>query len=288
MQDRSIVAPDLTTAMRWFVSNLDAMHSPFLVSTDHSPSEQIVGLEWHHSVLVISPNIEHQALADELGAILNTDTHKLKQWKKVKQPYKTAFHKAFFHCLKKYPVLVLATSIKESSALHYEAAFAHELGITGCYRRTEVGGKTKVEFGPFIYSETDEPQTLVVPENQAPMAIHLSSYMLRAHTSLQAALASRIGKDNVPVWFSVYSDKPPNDFTGPYAELMWLLLGGPTTAGKITWGGFTGSEDQPIDLLADNIAGFINDLKQRPEVYAYQGPPLEPPIYGTFYWEQLA
>jgi hypothetical protein len=289
MQDRSIMAPDLMTAMHWFAANLHIPTlSPFLMSIDHSPSEIVDGLEWHHSVLVISQNVEHQLLADELGAILNPSSRTLKQWKHANQKYKQCFHNEFFHALKKHPVLVLASSIKESAVVQHEGSFADALGITGCYRRVACNGKTKVEFGPFSYSDSDASRKLLVSSKHAPMAIQVASYMLRVHTHLQAAVSQLSGVPSAPMmWFKVMSDKPPSDFTGPYAELMLLLLGGPTTHGKFTWGGFTGDDDQPIDLLADNLAGYINEITQKPNRYVYQGSPLQPPINGVFCWERL-
>ncbi|AON55774.1 hypothetical protein [Herbaspirillum seropedicae] len=288
MKNRGIAAPDLATAMRWFVSSLaNPGFGHFFVSTDHSPSEQIYGQEWHHSILILSQNVEHQAIADELGAALNPRTGKLKQWKHADQHYKSSFHQAIFHTLKKHPVLIYGTSAKESAVLQHEAAFADALGITGCYRRIEMNSKTNVEFGPYFRSDDNHPQTLTVSEKHAPMAIYLAHSLLRVHTHLQAAVAQQAGCANVPIWFQVMSDKPPTDFTGPYADLMWLLLGGPATAGKFTWGGFKCEEDQPIDLLADNLAGMINDITIKPNLYMYQGSPLEPPISGVFYRERL-
>lgn len=290
MQDRNIAAPDLMTAMRWFVANLSDLASPlFMMSIDHSPSEIVDGLEWHHSALVISQNVEHQALADELGAILNPSSPSLKQWKAkaANHSYKQQFHHALFHTLKKHPVLVLASSIKESAVIKHEAAFAEALGISGCYRRVSSNGKTKVEFGPYVDSDNGAMKTLLVSEKHAPMAIHIANYMLRVHTHLQTAVNERTGATSTPMMWQVMSDKPPSDFTGPYAELMWLLLGGPVMPGGFTWGGFTGDDDQPIDLLADNIAGLINAIKTQPQQYVYQGPPLEPPVHGVFYWEQI-
>lgn len=265
------MAPDLMTAVRWFVSNLsDPSLSPFMMSINHSPSEQVDSSEWHHTVLVISQHVEHQALADELGAILAPATGALKQWKSkaANQGYKQQFHQAFFHAIKEHPVLVLASSIKESAVIQHEAAFAEPLGITGHYRRVTSNNKTKVEFGPYTRASKDTPQTLLVSDKHAPMAIQIANYMLRVHAHLQAAMSERIG---APAWlrFQVMSDKPPNDFNGPYAELMCLLLGGPTTHGRFTWGGFIGDEDQAIDLLADNIAGLINAVKAQPQQYVY-------------------
>lgn len=289
MPARSIAAPDLMTAMRWFSASLvDPVLPSFFMSIDHSPSEQMDGSEWHHSVLIISQSIEHQALADELGSTLNPSTRILKQWKSATSAYRKRFHQEVFHVLKKYPVLVLASSIKEKAMLQHEAAFANALGITGHYKRITVDRRTKVEFGPYIDSDDEAPKTLVISEKHAPMAIHIAHYMLRVHEHLQTAMSEIIGPVNASMTrVDVMSDKPPNDFSGNYAKLMWLLLGGPATQGKFTWGGFTGAEDQPIDLLADNLAGLINEITQKPNLYIYQGPSLQPPIRGILYWEHV-
>ncbi|GAB2181280.1 hypothetical protein DLREEDagrD3_15030 [Denitratisoma sp. agr-D3] len=287
MNDRHIAAPDLLTAMRWYVSTLaDPTLVPHMVSIDHSPTEQIIGAEWHHSALIISQNVEHQALADDLGKTLNPSTGVLRQWKYADQRYRTHFHQEFFHALRKYPVLTLAVSAKENTILLTEPENARQLGISGCYRRVELGGKLKLEFGPYVRAEGAEPEILTVTEKQAPMAIFNANYLLRIHSTLHQAVSERLGTP-VPLWMQVMSDKPPNDFGGRYAELMWLLLGGPTTHGKFTWGGFTGDGDQPIDLLADNLAGLLNEITQQPEIYHYKGPELQPPVVGVFHWERL-
>lgn len=288
MNNRNIVAPDLDTAAFWFVSNLNVTSclGHFLLSTDHSPSEQICGVEWHHSVLVISENVEHQQMADELGAALNPATGMLKQWKDADGRYKNGFHKLVFHSLKKYPILVYAVSARESAVLQHEVAFAQALGIAGCYKRVQINGKSKVEFGPFTSAEDSQEKTLIVSEKHAPMAIHLAYSLLRFYTSLQETMIKQGRNSGLGIFFQIMSDRPPTDFTGPYADLMYLLLGGPTTSGKFTWGGFTGGVDQPIDLLADNLAGLLNDITAAPEKFRYQGPPLVEPINGVFFWER--
>lgn len=289
MLERSISATSLMTAMRWFVANLaDPRSTPYFISIDHSPSEQINGSEWHHSALILCSNVEHQMLADTLGQTLNPEKKILRQWKNTDLRYRQKFHREFFHALKNHPILVIGVSAKESVILSNEQGLAHELGITGHYRRIEQDGKVKVEFGPYICSEEDEPETLLVPASQAPMAIFNASYLLRIHSALTIAVREHLGETSgIPLWIQVMSDKPPNDFGGRYAKLMWLLLGGPPTQGKFTWGGFTGNEDQPIDLLADNLAGLFNEITLHPENYQYKGPELQPPVTGVFYWERL-
>jgi len=286
--ERSIAAPDLMTAMRLFVSNLtDPALFPYACSIDHSPSEQVDGSEWHTSALIISQNMEHHALANELGKRINPNSKCLRQWKGSSKNYRRQFHQEFFHVLKDYPVLALIASARENTILGHEQSLADQLGITGHRKRVELDGKKKVEFGPFTYEENTPPKTLIVPERHAPMAIFTANYLLRIHTSLKAAIGERIGTSEVPLWVQVWSDKPPSDFTGKYAKLMWLLLGGGSTQGKFTWGGFTGNTDQPIDLLADNLAGLLNEITQRPDKNRYKGRELQPPVKGMLYWERL-
>jgi hypothetical protein len=276
------------TAMRLFVLNLtDPTLFPYVCSIDHSPSEQVDGSEWHTSALIISQNMEHHALADELGKRINPTSKSLKQWKDSSENYRRQFHQEFFHVLKDYPVLALTVTSKEKTILAYEQFLANELGIAGCYKRVELDGKKKVEFGPFTYEENTPPKILIVSARHAPMAIFTANHLLRIHTFLKKAIGERIGIAEVPVWIQVWSDKPPNDFVGNYAELMWLLLGGGNAQGKFTWGGFTENTNQAIDLLADNLAGLFNEIIQRPDQNRYKGRELQPPVKGVFYWERL-
>lgn len=285
---RSIVAPDMATAMRLFVSNLsDPMNCPYAISIDHSPSEQVDGSEWHTSALIISQSMEHQKLADELGKCINTKTNTLRQWKGSNESYRRKFHNRFFHVMKDYPILVIVVSSKEDTILANEQFFANNLGIVGCYKQYEHNGKNKYEFGPFINGPQDQPKTLIASAKHAPMAIFIASYLLRAHTFLNTAVSEQLGGLRLPFWLSVWSDKPPNDFTGTYAELMLLLLGGGNAQGKFTWGGFLENDDQPIDLLADNIAGLFNEIILKPDKNHYKGRELQPPVKGVFLWEQL-
>ena len=245
------------------------------------------GSEWHTSALIISQNMEQHAVADELGKRINRNSRSLSQWKKSSRNYKQRFHLEFFHVLKDYPVLALVISSREKSILAHEQSLASNLGISGCYKRVQRNGKKKVEFGPFVYEEGAPSQTLITPDNHAPMAIFTVNHLLRIHTFMRAAICEKLGVQEFPLWISVWSDKPPNDFTGPYAELMLLLLGSGNAQGKFTWGGFTGDTDQPIDLLADNVAGLFGGIAKNPHQNHYKGRELQPPVTGVFYWEQL-
>jgi hypothetical protein len=287
--ERSIAAPDLETAAMLFVSNLpDPLVGPYFVSTDHSPSEQMDDHEWLISALIVSQNMEHQAVADEIGIQVNPNGRSLKQWKASNDAYKGRFRQEIFHVIKDHPVLVFIASARKETILASEQRLAGYLGISECYRRVPQGNKTKVEFGPYLMDNSTVPKTLVVSEKYAPIAIFIAGYLVRLHEFIKSAICKKLDIQDFPFWMQVLSDRPPNDFDGPYAELMWLLLGGGKAQDKFTWGGFTEDDSQPIDLLADNLAGLFHDIAKNPAKYAHTGRELQPPVTGVVCWEQLA
>lgn len=285
--ERRIAAPDLMSAMRLFVSNLtNSDLSLFEISIDHSPSEQVDGSEWHTTALIISQRMQHQALADEIGIRISPTDKKLRQWKNTSKEYRNSFHQEFFHALKNYPLLAVVVSAKERSILSHEQQLAYELGVLGHYKRINQHGKAKVEFGPFFSGENTTPRVLIVSEKHAPMAIFTANLLLRIHSLLSKEISEKLG-DTQFLRIAIWSDKPPNDFTGRYADLMRLLLGSGNAQRKFTWGGFTGNDDQGIDLLADNLAGLFNEITLHPEHNEYRGEELQPPTIGVFCWERF-
>jgi hypothetical protein len=284
IEKRSIVAPDLITAARYFISVHDSsLQMPhFAVSIDHSPSEQS-GHDSHTMALVISQNMEHQIIADEIAKELNLKN--LRQWKNANNKYKKNFHLTFFNILKKYPVLVVVFHAKELDILKYEAHFVNDIGAFGAYKKVVVGEKEIVEVGPFIQGGSKEPEILKMSAKHAPMAAFTASCLLRVYDSLRQALyeVSDRTNNNIPLRIEVWSDRPPTNFDGPYGKVMGIFLWG--SRGKFTYGGFTHDDNQQIDLLADNLAGMCNEFCSWKKKYEYRGPPLIPPIIGTFLME---
>jgi hypothetical protein len=279
--NRSIAAPDLMTAMRWYVSELEnPLNSPYALSIDHSPSEQIDGSGWHTTAIVISQCMEHQRLADEISKEMGLKY--LDQWKNGNDCYKFNFYNKFLKLLKNYPVLTIILGSSEENIIKYEDNFAQQIGLLGGYRKLEINGDTKYVFGPYIDEDNGEPKTLKISGKHAPMAIYTVASLLHIHTHLEVAISEMPGHANAFPWFQVFSDKPPFDFSGGYAQLMWLLLGIGPVQGKFTWGGFTGADDQQIDLLADNLAGMFNDINKNPSKYQWNDAPLNSPIIGSF------
>jgi len=288
MINRNIDVPDLFEAIKLFVKSLDSQVQPlYNISTDHAPSEQIDGSLWHTSVFVISSGMEHHELAVELGEKVNQHNHVLKQWKSANGSYKRKFHQEFFHILKNYPVLVIVLSAQEKIILSQEHYFAQQLGVSGRYRKIKRHERLAYEFGPYHSTDNNNLKTLVVSEKHAPMAFFLAHCLLEIHTLMNVALNEKHSVTDSFLRMAIWSDKPPNDFNGNYAELMWLLLGSSSTQGKFTWGGFTGSNDQEIDLLADNLAGLFNQIIHHPEQHVYKGAELQPPIIAVFNWSKL-
>ena len=252
---------------------------PYFVSIDHSPSEQL-GHDSHTMAMVISQNMEHQKVADELAKELNLKN--LKQWKNADGKYKRNFHLKFFHVLKNFPVLVVIFYAKESDILKYELHFVADIGASGLYSKMVLNEKEIVEIGPFILSDSKEPETLKLSAKHAPMAAFTASCLLRVYDSLQQAFLEAIDStnNNMHLGMQVWSDRPPTNFDGPYGKAMEIFLGG--SRGEFTYGGFTQDDNQQIDLLADNLAGLCNELCSCKTAYEYKGPPLSPPIIGAF------
>jgi len=279
----AIVAPDLMTAMRYFVGAQAKPGGLYFVSIDHSPSEQL-GNDCHTMALVISQSMEHQKIADELAQKLNRT--KLKQWKegrstKAKLKYKRDFQTHFFHVLKNYPVLVVIFHAKEVDILKYEEYFVRDIGAAGAYIRSILNDK--ISIGPVILSGNEKPLTFEISVKHAPMIVYTVSNLLRIYDSLLQAVneVSSSGSSRNSAWIQIWSDRPPNDFHGPYAEIMRIFLGGSRMSGNYTWGGFTHDDNQQIDLLVDNLAGLFHEICNDNKAYYYQGPPLEEPIVGV-------
>lgn len=285
---RSIEAPDLRTGMGWFLAGCDQPEGcAYTASIDHSPSEQLTGEEQYHSALILSANMAHQAIADSLGPRLNKANRRLRQWKSTGgSSYRRKFGQHLFHELKDRQAFIIGSTATEEAIRSNEAGFAQSLGITDCYRRISQGERAFLEFGPFVDEEGGTPRTIVVPEHWGLMALYTASWLLRVHTELLHGL-SRMGLQ-IPLMpiIEVWSDPPPGSFDGKYADLMWLLLGGPTTSSRFTWGGFT-KGNQDIDLLADNVAGWMRAVTDTPDDYQYKGPALQQPITGVFFWDRL-
>jgi hypothetical protein len=281
---RTLDAPDLKTALEWFVKSLDHPSDVvgFTASVDHSPSEQIDGSDLHTSAIVLSKYVEHQKVADELAPLVNPEMGALKQWKKANTSYKKRFHRHVFHVLAKYPVIAIGVCGTEEAILRNEENMLADLGALGAYQRVEIGGKNKIEIGPYFMGEQrTTSETLIVSGSHGPMGVFIACSLLRVHTLLTEAIANIVGSNGELPRIQIFSDRPPNNFDSAYGTMMEVLLGGGNAAHRFLWGGFTESDNEAIDLLADNLAGFFNDFLRNPKNWIYEGAPLPSLPIGT-------
>lgn len=255
----------------------------FTASLDHSPTEQIVGEEWHTSALILSAAVEHSALAHELAKVANPLTCKLTKWTRANSHYKKRFFANFLPSLDRHRVMVFAISATEPSIVASEAHFIAELADPQYYRRHELDGRTRVSIGPFTNARAGEKHNVDISENQAPMVLFIVHFLRRMHQEVQAALSVDV---QTYVTWNFIADKPPNGAEGAFNKALEMLLGLANTRGALRWGYFHQGDQVETDLLADNVAGLLNEIMRVPERYHGQfGEVVRSAAAGLFYWE---
>ena len=255
----------------------------FIASLDHSPTEQLIGEKWHTSALILSAAVEHSALAHELGQIANPLTCKLTKWIRANSHYKKRFCAGLMSSLDRHRVMVFAISATEPSIAASEEHFIKELGATQCYRRHVLDGRIRVSIGPLVNARTGEKHDVQLPGNQAPMVLFIAHFLRRMHQEVQAALSA-----DAPmcVTWNFFADKPPNSAGGAFNRVLEMLLGLSNPQGALRWGYFLQGDEVETDLLADNLAGLLNEIMRVPQRYPQQFDESAQNAAGSFYWER--
>lgn len=255
----------------------------FIASLDHSPTEQLIGEKWHTSALIVSAGVEHSALAHELGQIANPLTCRLTKWSRSNSHYKERFYASLMPRLDHHRVMVFAISATESSIAASEEHFIKELGASQCYRRHLLDGRTRVSIGPFANVRTGERHTVELSGNQAPMVLFIAHFLRRIHQEMHVALSA-----NAPVWvtWNFFADKPPNGAGGAFDRALAMLLALFNSGGALRWGYFHEGDKVETDLLADNIAGLLNEIMRVPGRYPEKFCEAAQNAAGLFYWER--
>jgi hypothetical protein len=255
----------------------------FIASLDHSPTEQLIGKKWHTSALILSAAVEHSALAHELGQIANPRTCRLTKWAWANSHYRERFFTSLMSGLGRHRVMVFAISATESSIAGSEEHFIKELGGTQCYRRHVLHGRTRVSIGPLVNAQTGEAHTIELPGNQAPMVLFIVHFLRRIHQEMHAALSVHTP---AYVTWNFFADKPPNGQGGAFDRALAMLLGVYNPRGALRWGYFLEGDKVETDLLADNIAGVLNEIMRVPQRYPDIFDETAPRGAGLFYWER--
>jgi hypothetical protein len=255
----------------------------FIASLDHSPTEQLIGEKWHTSALILSSAVEHSALAHELGQIANPLTCKLTKWTKANSHYKKRFCASLMSSLDRHRVMVFAISATEPSIAASEEHFINDLGGTQCYRRHVTDGRSRVSIGPLVKARTGEKHTVELSGNQAPMILFIAHFLKRMHQEVQVALS--VDAPMYVTW-NFFADKPPNGAGGAFDRALAMLLGLSNPGGALRWGYFIEGDEVETDLLADNVAGLLNEIMRVPQRYAEQFGESAQDAAGLFYWER--
>jgi hypothetical protein len=255
----------------------------FIASLDHSPTEQLIGEKWHTSALILSAAVEHSALAHELGQIANPLTRRLTKWSRANSHYKKRFCAGLMSSLDRHRVMVFAISATESSIAASEEHFVKELGGTQCYHRHALDSRDRVSIGPFVNVRTDEKQSVNLPANQAPMVLFIAHFLRRIHQEVHLALSVFTP---ARITWNFFADKPPSGPGGAFDQALAMLLGLSNTRGELRWGYFLEGDTVETDLLADNLAGLLNEIIRVPQRYPEQFGETAQSAAGLFYWER--
>jgi hypothetical protein len=255
----------------------------FIASLDHSPTEQLIGKKWHTSVLILSAAVEHSALAHELGQIANPLTRKLTKWTRANSHYKKRFCGSLMSSLDRHRVMMFAISATEPSIAASEEHFVKELGGSQCYRRHVLDGRVRVSLGPFLNVRTGERDDVELSGNQAPMVLFIAHFLRRMHQEVQVALSA---DQPMCVTWNFFADKPPNGGGGAFNRALEMLLGLSNPRGGLRWGYFLQGDEVETDLLADNVAGLLNEIMRVPQRYPRQFGESAPNAAGLFSWER--
>jgi hypothetical protein len=179
--------------------------------------------------------------------------------------------------------MVFAISATEQSIAASEEHFIKELGGSLCYRRHALDGRTRVSIGPLVNARTGEEHTVDLSGNQAPMVLFIAHFLRRMHQEVQVALSA-----DAPMWvtWNFFADKPPNGLGGAFNRALGMLLGLSNPRGALRWGYFLQGDEVETDLLADNVAGLLNEIMRVPQRYTEQFGESAQNAAGLFYWER--
>jgi hypothetical protein len=87
------------------------------------------------------------------------------------------------------------------------------------------------------------------------------------------------------VTWNFLADKPPNGAGGAFDRALAMLLGLSNPGGSLRSGYFLEGDKVETDLLADNIAGLLNEIVRVPERYPEKFGESPQNAAGLFYWE---
>ncbi|MDP3737954.1 MAG: hypothetical protein Q8R02_11225 [Hyphomonadaceae bacterium] len=265
----------------------------FVVSLDHSPSEQLGNDEsWHTSVAIFSVGNEHWECSKQLAAKLGMTSGRLRKWSgRGGESYRKRFAEHLFESIAANPIHVRAISAQAKTIRRLLPKILEDLGLALVVSEVREP-KKQLRFGPFQVVSQDgleQERYLSIHPNRGGYVVYLCWWLIEMHR--QCLLLEKRYDPNIEWidWFLM-----PNKFAGgiegDMAELFHALTSCLTAAGQIVGNIRTSTlHDSSVDAgsgLADNIAGFLNQKIRSGE------DDLPPPNFtgqgASFLWSTLA
>jgi hypothetical protein len=260
----------------------------FLGFMDHSITEQLIGNPdaRHTTAIVLAEGGECGALAKRIGGDVNRRANRLRKWSRAGEAYRRTFLLALSSMLPGSGVVVVASSARERTILANRERVACELGLADIIQEELAPrGTARMKVGPFIDHRTGLDHFFESSSNRILMVLWIAHFILRAHASMAADIRRQMPALFSLDWF-LYLDKFAGDNADahPASQLFQTLVGHPD-AGNIRTASFVESDRVSEDLMADNIAGLLNEWQTTPSRYRT----LEALITGgSFYYESDA
>lgn len=226
----------------------------FSASMDHSPSEQLDKSCWYTSVLVIAQAGEDFSLAKKIADKTKSQAGGLRKWAGARAEYKKRFREGLLSGLLSDDVYIFAFSRTRDWIIENSSYSIEQLQAKHAYARFEKNEKFWSRIGPFKEAGGEE-RFIEMSENRALMVFDLAHYVSRIYQAMWRARPDNIG--NYLRW-SLYSDKFPG------GQAMGELFSALLSINNSMYGGikcleYVESDSALTDLLADNLAGFLNE-----------------------------
>ena len=173
--------------------------------------------------------------------------------------YKANFLEHLFRLLEEYLVYIFAISAHMENIVKSVDHFLKELQVSEKYKLVKADDKNTDYFGPF-YNEQNEKITIKISENRAIMALFIAHFVIRMHRIMWKA--ENLDSPHYLNW-NFLGDKFPGPQNDDMDLMVSILFQADNDTGRIVWGNFDESDKVVTDLLADNIAGMLNDIKSQ-------------------------
>ncbi len=260
----------------------------FAVSMDHSPSEQLGDVEHHTTVLIMSSRMAHEELANRVAARLRPSLGTLKKWSKANETYRRNFLPVLFEEWRAISdVQVFAQSATEDAIHGTREQCLNELNLRNIYAPIPEGSATpRVQIGPvYKQSAPTTPITFSLARNRADMCIFVGHFVRRVQQAMFFALNLHGSTPPTAFNWNFFADRFPGGINGNMDLFFRVILQSGPRFGRTTWGFYLEGDDQPTDLLADNLAGALDSIASHPS----RLPKLDAPSRGSvFSWERLS